>query len=225
MTPFADIWARAVARVGEAALEARLPAALSPEALRALEDDRVLSTLGRCLMASGFRRQVVEAKWPAHEAAFEGFDPLAVAAWSPQRVAALAEDPRVIRHRAKLQAIVDNARFVLAVAEAHGSFGAWLAAWPDTDTVGLWDRLKRDGARLGGNTGPRALRALGKATFILTPDVLAALRAFGVIEGRGTGKADRARVQAAFNQWSAESGRDHGALSVTLAHTVGPQDR
>ncbi|HAG41377.1 MAG TPA: 3-methyladenine DNA glycosylase, partial [Pseudoalteromonas sp.] len=40
-----------------------------------------------------------------------------------------------------------------------------VANWPGDDTIGLWAYLKKHGARLGGNTGPYALRALGKDTF------------------------------------------------------------
>lgn len=223
MIRFQDIWTRAVARKGEAELLERLPATRDAAELAALGEDRYLSEMARCVMASGFRWRVVDAKWPSHEEVFADFDPLTLAAWSPDDVAQAAEDPRVIRHRAKIQSIVDNARFILAVGDQHASFGQWIADWPADDIVGLWAALKKSGARLGGNTGPRVLRRVGKATPILTPDVLAGLVAAGVIDGpNASSKSAQAKVQAAFNAWAEESGHDLGAISVALACTVDP---
>jgi hypothetical protein len=49
----------------------------------------------------------------------------------------------------------------------NDSFAEFIAAWPSNDMIGLWDYLKKKGQRLGGNTGPYALRAIGKNTFYL----------------------------------------------------------
>ena len=45
------------------------------------------------------------------------------------------------------------------------SFSKLIAEWPSEDITGLWAFLKKNGSRLGGNTGPYALRTLGKDTF------------------------------------------------------------
>jgi 3-methyladenine DNA glycosylase Tag len=38
----------------------------------------------------------------------------------------LSADPRIVRYKAKIQAVVSNAREMRAIAGEHGSFGAWL---------------------------------------------------------------------------------------------------
>ena len=74
---------------------------------------------------------------------------------------------------------------------------------------------------MGGNSGPYFLRMVGKDTFILTDDVVAALKAQGVIDKKPTAKRDLQKVQEAFNQWQAESGRPLSQISRLLSYTVG----
>ncbi|QWC86155.1 DNA-3-methyladenine glycosylase I [Nocardioidaceae bacterium] len=53
-------------------------------------------------------------------AAFDGFDPEAVAAYDEDRAAALLADTRIIRNRAKVHATIGNARAVLVLRERGG---------------------------------------------------------------------------------------------------------
>jgi DNA-3-methyladenine glycosylase I len=59
--------------------------------------------------------------------AFAGFDPQRVARFTPKRIAALLQDPGIVRNRLKVEATVGNARAFLAVQEAFGSFADY--AW------------------------------------------------------------------------------------------------
>ena len=60
--------------------------------------------------------------------AFQGFDPDAVARFGPADEQRLLNDPGIIRNRRKIQAIIENARRVLAIRDEAGSFAAWLDA-------------------------------------------------------------------------------------------------
>ncbi len=60
----------------------------------------------------------------------------------------------------------------------------------------------------------------GKDTFVLTPYVVKALNHWGAFEGEPKGKGDRARVQAQFNEWAAETHLPLAHLSMTLAASV-----
>jgi 3-methyladenine DNA glycosylase Tag len=64
------------------------------------------------------------------------------------------------------------------------------------------------------------LRGMGVDSFILTRDVVRALVREGVVEKAPTAKRDLARVQAAFNQWSEESGRPLTQISRVLACSI-----
>lgn len=203
-----------------AALEARLPVPRSAGELRAVADDRYLSLISLRIFRAGLKHSVVDAKWPAFEEVFFGFDPHKVVLMGDEHLERLMRDERLIRHLAKLKSVPHNAQFVLDVAREKGCFGNLLADWPVSDIVGLWRFLAKRGNQLGGLSAPRFLRMAGKDTFILTEDVVAALVAQGVIDKAPTSQKDLAAVQDAFNRWQAESGRPLCQLSVMLAHTV-----
>lgn len=203
-----------------AALEARLPQPKSAGQLRAVADDRYLSLISLRIFRAGLKHSLVDAKWPAFEEVFFGFDPHKVVLMSAEHLERLMQDARLIRHLGKLKSVPRNAQFVLDVAREKGGFGKLLADWPVTDIVGLWKYLARHGSQLGGLSAPRLLRMAGKDSFIPSEDVVAALKAQQIIDKAPTSQKDLAAVQAAFNQWHAESGRPLCQLSVMLAHTV-----
>ena len=203
-----------------AALEARLPVPKTDAELRALGDDRYLSLIALRVFRAGLKHSLVDAKWPVFEQAFFGFDPEKVVLMGGEHIERLMQDKRLIRHLGKLRSVPRNAQFVLDVAHAKGSFGALIADWPVSDIVGLWKYLAKQGAQLGGLSAPRLLRMIGKDTFVPTNDVVAALKAQGIVDKVPTSLKELAAVQAAFNLWQSQSGRPLCQLSVMLAHTV-----
>jgi 3-methyladenine DNA glycosylase Tag len=222
MSAFRPILARATKRCGgPAGLAKQLPKPQSDRALKSVRDDRYLSQMSLRIFRAGLRHALVDSKWPAFEAAFRGFDPRRVVAMPDEALEACMKNERLIRHWAKLKSIPANARAMIEIAREHGSFGAYLAAWPGADTVGLWADLARRFQQLGGNSGPYFLRMAGKDTFILTEDVVTALTDAGIVKKKPTGKADLKNVQEAFNAWAAETGRPLSALSRILALSIG----
>ena len=220
VTAFATILDAARTRHGAASLEARLPQPKTAQLLSATPDDRYLSQMSLRIFRAGLKHSLVDAKWPAFEEVFHGFEPRRVRAMSDEALEALLGNARLIRHWGKLKAVRDNAAALLEVSAEHGSFGAWLAAWPAEDIVGLWEALAKGFSQMGGNSGPSFLRMVGKDTFILTPSVAAALKHWGVVSVPPKNRQDRAQVQAAFNAWAAESGRPLCQLSLILAASI-----
>ncbi len=222
MTPFQPILEAARARAGgAAALEARLPQPKSPAELRGVPDDRYLSLISRRVFRAGLRHAMVDAKWPAFEAAFQGFDPRRLRMLSDEDLDLLLTDRRLIRHAAKIHAVRANAVALHEIAQQAGGFGAYLADWPGSDVVGLWDDLAQRLRQMGGNSGAYFLRMAGKDTFLLSGDVGRALQAQGVVVRPPKGKGDRRKAQAAFNDWAAETGRPLSQLSMILALSLG----
>jgi 3-methyladenine DNA glycosylase Tag len=202
------------------ALEAHLPTAKTPAQLRKISADRYLSTLALRVFRAGLKHSLVDAKWPAFEQVFFGFDPEKVVLMGAEHLERLMQDTRIIRHLGKLKSVPRNAQMILDVAHEHGSFGQFIADWPVDDITGLWQYLAKHGNQMGGLSAPRFLRMVGKDTFIPTWDVVAALNAQDIVDKVPSSKRDQAAVQAAFNQWHAESGRPMCQLSAMLAFTV-----
>lgn len=221
MRSFRDIQATAELHKGGAkALEALLPRAKSARALRAMGDDRYLSAISLRIFQAGLKHSMVAAKWPAFEAVFKQFDPYFCAMLSDEFIEQCMQNRDLIRHMGKLKAIRSNAQMVLSIAREHGSFGQWVASWPEQDIVGLWLALKKQGAQLGGQSAARVLRMVGKDTFLLTDDVVAVLKAEGVVQQMPTSKRDLQAAQAAFSQWRDESGRPLCEISRIVSVTT-----
>jgi 3-methyladenine DNA glycosylase Tag len=222
VTKFAAIEARAARRKGGREALEKLVAAKprSRAALAATPDAFFLSAIAKQIFRAGFVWKIVDHMWPGTEEAFAGFEPEIVAGYGDLEIAELASDPRVIRHRAKIESVCENARWMMRLAGAHGSFAKFLADWPQDDIVGLWQALRDDGSRLGGMTGPFFLRMVGKDTFLLTDHVMKALRREKLLKGRGASKKDLRAVQDAFNVWRVETRRPLCQLSRILAYSV-----
>lgn len=222
MRTFDEIFAIAAARKGgEAALDAMLSKPLPAAELAAIPDDRWLSMMAKCLFQAGFHWKVIEAKWPGFETAFEGFEPPRLAFYGDEEIDRLVSDKAIVRNGAKIMAVIENARFLTDLAAEHGSAGKLFATWPEDDFIGLMDLLAKRGSRLGGATGQRVMRWMGKSSFILSQDVCARLIAEGVVAKPPTSKRDLAAVQAAFNSWRAQSGRSLTEISRVLSMSVG----
>lgn len=220
MKRFDQIRAAAIERHGEDDLLHYLTMPLPPDELSQVPDDRFLSAMAFAAFAAGFRWRVIDAKWDGFEDAFGGFEPSIVADFDDNMIEGLRNDRRIVRNPQKIVATIENARFVRDTSAEHGGFGSWVAQWPDDDIVGLWAALKAGGSRLGGHTGPRALRIARRDTFILTADVEHALREMGAMTASGSSAKGLRQANAAFAQWQQESGRTMAEISMTLARSI-----
>jgi 3-methyladenine DNA glycosylase Tag len=222
---FMEIYARAADRKGgEAALEDLLGEWRSKprDAVAATPDDRWLAEMTRHVFQAGFNWRVIANKWEGFEAAFHRFDPRFNAAMSEEEFDAHLKDTRIIRNAQKIASVRANAQFLVDLAREHGSAAAFFANWPDSDFIGLLELTRKRAARLGGETAMRFFRTMGKPAFITTRDVSAALVEAGVLQKPPSSRRDFQAVQAAFNAWSDESGRDLTAISRVLALSTGP---
>jgi len=66
-----------------------------------------------------------------YQRAFDGFDPERVARYDEAKVAALLDDPGIVRNRLKVRSAVSNAQAFLAIRAEHGTFADYLWAWVD----------------------------------------------------------------------------------------------
>ena len=222
MDRFEGIYHRACERKGgEAALGKLLPKARGARALAGTGDDRYLAQMTRCIFQAGFVWRVVDNKWDDFEDVFFGFPPEKIVMLSPEQLDRFAQNPRIIRNRQKVLSVQHNAHFVLDTAREHGGFGKFISRWPQHDLIGLFDHMKKHGSRLGGMTGQRVLRNMGKDTFVLTADVARCLQRAGAeIKDNPGSKRELKLIQDTFNQWHEESGLPYCHLSRICAYSL-----
>lgn len=100
-------------------------------------------------------------KRAAFQAAYRGFDPLAVSRFGARDVKRLMADAGIIRNRLKVEAAIDNARTLIRLRQSHGGFHGWLAAHhplPKDDWVKLFKKTFRF---TGGEVTGEFLMSLG----------------------------------------------------------------
>ncbi|HEX5466453.1 MAG TPA: DNA-3-methyladenine glycosylase I [Candidatus Limnocylindrales bacterium] len=99
---------------------------------RPLTDDRALfEKLSLDAFQAGLSWSIVLHKRQALRAAFAGFQPEIMADFGPDDVARMLADPGIIRNRAKIAAMIGNARRYLEVQAETGSFAAYLASFAE----------------------------------------------------------------------------------------------
>jgi DNA-3-methyladenine glycosylase I len=92
-----------------------------------VHDDRALFELLVLEGAqAGLSWETILRKRARYREVFSGFDPRAVARFTPARVSALLADPGIVRNRLKVESAVTNARALLRVQKEFGSFAAHL---------------------------------------------------------------------------------------------------
>ena len=110
--------------------EHRAPERVDPQSL-----GDYLEVMTKSVFQSGISWRVVESKWPGIREAFQGFDAKAVASLTPFDLDQLTQDKRVIRNRRKLEAIVENARRMLELEEAHSGLRNYLRCHASFDAT------------------------------------------------------------------------------------------
>lgn len=186
-------------------------------------DDRYLAEMAKAVFSAGFSWKVIRNKWDGFEAAFDQFQPNRVAFYSDEDVDRLLSDAAIVRNGQKITATVQNARFVVETAKEHGSFGAFLNAWPEEDQAGLLAHLGKHGSRLGGATAQYFLRFSGYDAWIASKDVCAALVREGVLDKpSATSKTALKKIDAAISELHSQSGLPRATISRLLALSTGP---
>ena len=99
-------------------------------------DDRALFELITLEGAqAGLSWRTVLVRRDAYRAAYHNFDIARVAAMSDAELDALVTDSPLIRHRAKIFSVRDNAKLALQMIEAHGSLDHYLWSFVDHQPI------------------------------------------------------------------------------------------
>ncbi|MHA6264898.1 DNA-3-methyladenine glycosylase I [Arenibacterium sp. CAU 1754] len=130
------------------------------------DDRRLFEKLSLELFQSGLSWRTILAKRENFRTAFAGFDFNAIAEFVPHDVDRLLLDAGIVRHRGKIEAVINNAQRACEMVGRHGSLAAFFWSHePDADQLGppqtasitagsvaLSKALKKDGWKFVGPT-------------------------------------------------------------------------
>ena len=127
-----------------------------------VSDDRVLfERLTLEIQQAGLSWLIVLRKRAAFNAAFDGFDIDRVAEYGEAERARLLADAAIIRNRRKIDAVIENARRLVAVRAEYGSFAAWIAAHHPRPKDAWVKLFKRHFVFMGGEVVNEFLMSIG----------------------------------------------------------------
>jgi len=133
MTPWKKIVQQAEDHSGgKKALQGRLPQNIkTTKSLAAIPDHRYLSEITKSIFKAGFVWRVIDNKWENFEKAFWQFDIETCRHMSPEDEDRLCTDESIVRNRQKILTVQRNATMIADIVLSHGSFGVFVAEWPN----------------------------------------------------------------------------------------------
>ena len=156
------------------------------------DDHRLFEKLSLEGFQSGLSWRTILAKRDNFRAAFHGFDFDKVAKFTEADVARLLADPGIVRHRGKIEAVINNAQRAQELVEKEGSLAAFVWRYEP----------EHPGKPQTASTSPESI-ALSKALkkrgwkFVGPTTVFAFMQAMGLINDHVEGCAIRPSVEQA----------------------------
>jgi DNA-3-methyladenine glycosylase I len=158
------------------------------------DDRRLFEKISLEAFQSGLSWRTILAKRDSFRAAFHGFDFRRIAQFDDTDVERLLQDPGIVRHRGKIEAVINNARRACDLVETEGSLAAFFwrcepgnagatvpqSASSSAESVALSKELKRRGWKFVGPT-----------------TVYAFMQAMGLFNDHASGCVIRAEVERA----------------------------
>ena len=149
-------------------------------------DDRNLFEM---LILEGFQAGLswitILKKREAFRQAFDNFDPVLVAEYSPEKLETLMSNPGIVRNRRKIEASVQNAKVFLEVQKEFGSFDRYLWGFTQGQVILNTDDVVRASTELSDRIS-KDLKRRGMK-FVGTVIIYSFLQAVGVVNDHETG--------------------------------------
>lgn len=148
-------------------------------------DDQALFEL---LILEGFQAglswECILNKREAFRVAFDGFDIDAVSTYDEEKIAALMDDPAIVRNRRKITASITNAQVFKDIQEEFGSFDAYIWHFTDGKTVNESHTLRTTSPlsdEISKDLKKRGMKFVGSTI------IYSFLQAIGIINGHEEG--------------------------------------
>jgi DNA-3-methyladenine glycosylase I len=165
------------------------------------DDRRLFEKLSLEGFQAGLSWLTILRKRDAFRRAFAGFDYTRVANFGSDDVARLLDDAAIVRHRGKIEAVINNAQRAVELVAQEGSLARFVWTFepqsdsPDLDRAGLLS-ITDESRALAREFKRKGWRFVGPTT------VYAFMQAMGLVNDHLTGCHARATAQAAREAFS-----------------------
>ena len=157
------------------------------------DDRRLFEKISLEGFQSGLSWRTILAKRENFRTAFRGFDFELVASFTERDVERLLQDAGIVRHRGKIEAVVNNARRAVELVAQEGSIAAY--AWrfedPEPDRVPEFRATSAASVAMSRDLKKRGWRFVGPTT------AYAFMQAMGLVNDHETGCVVREQVAVA----------------------------
>lgn len=163
------------------------------------DDRRLFEKISLEGFQSGLSWRTILAKRENFRAAFHGFDFDRIARFTERDVERLLKDAGIIRHRGKIEAVINNAQRARELVEREGSLAAFVwryAADPKWQAVPQTVSTSPESVAMS-----KALKKLGWK-FVGPTTVYAFMQAMGLVNDHAEGCAIRAQVEQARRKFT-----------------------
>jgi DNA-3-methyladenine glycosylase I len=157
------------------------------------DDRRLFEKVSLEGFQSGLSWRTILTKRPSFRAAFLDFDFTRVASFGEADIARLLQDASIVRHRGKIEAVINNAGRALDLVEEAGSIAAyvWRYEDPEPDRVPEFRATSPASVAMSRDLKKRGWRFVGPTT------AYAFMQAMGLVNDHDTDCVIRARVARA----------------------------
>jgi DNA-3-methyladenine glycosylase I len=160
------------------------------------DDIRLFEKLSLEGFQAGLSWLTILRKREAFRKAFKGFDPTKVARFGERDVSRLLADASIIRHRGKIEAVINNARHAIDLVADEGSLAHFVwgfepAVHEPAPERGALESITAESRALAAELKRRGWRFVGPTT------VYAFMEAMGLVNDHVAGCQVRAEVEAA----------------------------
>ena len=124
-------------------------------------------------------------KREAFREAFDGFDPVVVAGYGPEKLEILMSNPGIVRNRRRIEASVQNAKVFLDIQKEFGSFDRYLWGFTQGKVMLNTDNEVRASTPLSDRISADLKRRGMK--FVGTVIIYSFLQAVGIVNDHETG--------------------------------------
>ena len=126
-------------------------------------DDAYFENMCRVIFQAGLNWNVVEKKWSNFRKAFDRFSIDNVARFDNSDIERLMRNKGIVRNRAKIEAVVQNAARLKDIKKRFGSFGSYLDSLDKSSNyASVIQELGKQFKRLGASSAGLFLYAVGE---------------------------------------------------------------